>query len=122
MILASGYQYGIAEGHTGSRMNLLGPNVDPVLEHGTPINFAFTKFTPRISICYTNDPTVPVKIARLYRSLEHVHIRLNLHIYAMQTTAVDSAARSSLWQLAQLLRNWLLKNVWLRRMSAAACD
>lgn len=106
----------LPETHAGSRMNLLGPNVDPVLEQEYSNQLAVTAQTPPTFLfATTNDPTVPVENSLdFYRALERAHVPAELHIYDFANHGCGlCGAIVPLASWPQLLRNWLLKNVWL---------
>lgn len=104
------------EAHAGSRMNLLGPNVDPALEHRYSNEFAVTPETPATFLFATsNDPTVPVANSEdFYRALQQNHVAAELHIYDFANHGCGlcgSILPLSSWP--QLLRNWLVQRGWI---------
>jgi acetyl esterase/lipase len=106
----------LPEAHGGSRMNLLGPAVDPALEREYSNQFAVTPQTPPTFLfATTNDPTVPVENSLdFYRSLERAHVLAELHLYDYANHGCGlcgSIIPLATWP--QLLRIWLLKNAWL---------
>jgi acetyl esterase/lipase len=100
----------------GTRVNLLGQKVDPVLEWEYSNEYAVTPQTPPTFLfATTNDPTVPVENSlEFYRALERAHVPAELHLYDYANHGCglcgDIPSVSS-WPL--LLRNWLIKHGWL---------
>jgi len=106
----------LPEAHAGSRMNLLGPNVDPAMERRYSNQFAVTAETPATFLFATsNDPTVPVaNSVDFYRALQENHIPAELHIYDFANHGCGlcgSIIPLSTWP--QLLRNWLVQRGWI---------
>lgn len=106
----------LPEAHAGSRMNLLGPYVDPALEHRYSNQFAVTANTPATFLfATTNDPTVPVaNTLDFYRALQQNHVPAELHIYDFANHGCGlcgSIIPLSTWP--QLLRNWLVQRGWI---------
>ncbi|HEV2275233.1 MAG TPA: alpha/beta hydrolase [Acidobacteriaceae bacterium] len=97
--------------HAGSRMNLLGPNVDPALEREYSNQLAVTPQTPPAFLfATTKDPTVPVENSLdFYRAMERAHVPVELHIYDYANHGCGLCGdipSLSTWPL--LLRNWLI--------------
>jgi acetyl esterase/lipase len=106
----------LPEAHPGSRMNLLGPEVDPALERRYSNQFAVTAETPATFLfATTNDPTVPVaNTLDFYRALEEHHVPAELHIYDFANHGCGlcgSIIPLSTWP--ELLRNWLVQRGWI---------
>ncbi len=106
----------LPEAHAGSRMNLLGPNVDPGLEREYSNQLAVTPQTPPTFLfATTRDPTVPIENSLdFYRALERAHVPAELHIYDYANHGCGLCGDIPLlstWPL--LLRNWLLEHKWL---------
>ncbi|MBT9332454.1 alpha/beta hydrolase [Paracidobacterium acidisoli] len=106
----------LPEAHAGSRMNLLGPDVDPKLEHEYSNQFAVTAQTPPTFLfATTKDPTVPVENSLdFYRALERAGVPSELHIYDYSNHGCGlcgSIIPLSTWPL--LLRNWLMGQAML---------
>ena len=106
----------LPEAHAGSRMNLLGPNVDPALEHRYSNQFAVTAETPATFLfATTNDPTVPVANSLdFYRALQQNQVPAELHIYDFANHGCGlcgSIIPLSTWP--ELLRNWLVQRGWI---------
>ena len=106
----------LPEAHAGSRMNLLGPNVDPALEREYSNQLAVTPQTPPTFLfATTRDPTVPIENSLdFYRALERAHVPAELHIYDYANHGCGLCGDIPLlstWPL--LLRNWLLEHKWL---------
>ncbi|HEX4065172.1 MAG TPA: alpha/beta hydrolase [Acidobacteriaceae bacterium] len=106
----------LPEAHAGSRMNLLGPEVDPKLEHEYSNQFAVTAETPQTFLFATeNDPTVPVANSLdFFRALKDHHVPAELHIYDYANHGCGlcgSIAPLSTWPT--LLRNWLVQRGWI---------
>jgi acetyl esterase/lipase len=99
--------------NAGTRMNLLGPKVNPQLEREYSNQFAVTAQTPPTFIfATTNDPVVPVENSLdFYRALERAHVSAELHLYdyADHGCGLCAAIPSvSTWPL--LLRTWMIKH------------
>jgi acetyl esterase/lipase len=97
--------------HSGSRLNLFGPNPDPVLAHEYSNQFAVTSDTPPTFLfATTNDPTVPVENSLdMYRALERAHVPVELHIFDYSNHGCGlcgSILPLSIWP--SLLRTWLI--------------
>ena len=106
----------LPQAHAGSRMNLLGPNVDPALEREYSNQLAVTAQTPPTFLFATvRDPVVPVENSLdFFRALERAHVPSELHIYDYANHGCGlcgSIASVSTWPL--LLRNWLILHQWL---------
>ena len=106
----------LPEAHPGSRMNLLGPDFDPVLERRYSNQLAVTAETPATFLfATTNDPTVPVANSLdFYRALERAHVPAELHVYDFQNHGCGlcgSIIPLSTWPT--LLRNWLVQRGWI---------
>lgn len=106
----------LPEAHAGSRMNLLGPEVDPVLEGRYSNQFAVTNHTPPTFLFATeNDPTVPVANSLdFYRAVVEHHVPAELHIYDYANHGCGlcgSIVPLSTWPA--LLRNWLIQRGWI---------
>ncbi len=106
----------LPEAHGGSRMNLLGPVVDPALERRYSNQLAVTAQTPATFLfATTNDPTVPVANSLdFYRALQQTHVPAELHIYDFANHGCGlcgSIIPLSTWP--QLLRNWLVQRGWV---------
>jgi acetyl esterase/lipase len=106
----------LPEAHAGSRMALLGPVVDPTLEHRYSNQFAVNAQTPPTFLfATTNDPTVPVENSLdFYRALERAHVPAELHIYDYSNHGCGlcgSITPLSTWPT--LLRNWLVQRGWI---------
>jgi acetyl esterase/lipase len=106
----------LPEAHAGSRMNLLGPDVDPKLEHEYSNQFAVTAQTPPTFLfATTKDPTVPIEnTLDFYRALERAGVSAELHIYDYSNHGCGlcgSIQPLSTWPL--LLRNWMLQHALL---------
>jgi acetyl esterase/lipase len=106
----------LPEAHPGSRMNLLGPEVDPKLEREYSNQFAVTAETPQTFLFATqNDPTVPVaNTLDFFRALTENHIPAEMHIYDYANHGCGlcgSILPLSSWPA--LLRNWLLERGWI---------
>ncbi len=106
----------LPEAHAGSRMNLLGPNVDPALEREYSNQLAVTAQTPPTFLfATTRDPTVPIENSLdFYRALERAHVPAELHIYDYSNHGCGLCGDIPLlstWPL--LLRNWLIEHKWL---------
>ena len=89
----------LPEAHAGSRMNLLGPVVNPELERRYSNQFAVTAETPMTFLfATTRDPTVPVEnTLDFYRALERAKVpaetaHLRLLEPWVRAVRVDSAA------------------------------
>lgn len=106
----------LPEAHAGSRMNLLGPEVDPVLEGRYSNQFAVTNITPPTFLFATeNDPTVPIANSMdFYRALVEHHVPAELHVYDYANHGCGlcgSIVPLSTWPT--LLRNWLVQRGWI---------
>ena len=106
----------LPEAHAGSRMNLLGPDVNPEMEHRYSNQFAVTTDTPATFLfATTNDPTVPVANSLdFYRALEEHHVPSELHVYDYSNHGCGlcgSIIPLSTWP--ELLRNWLVQRGWI---------
>lgn len=106
----------LPEAHAGSRMNLLGPDVNPALERRYSNQFAVTDQTPMTFLFATeNDPTVPVANSLdFFRALRDHHIPAELHIYDYSNHGCGlcgSILPLSTWPT--LLRNWLVQRGWV---------
>jgi acetyl esterase/lipase len=106
----------LPEAHAGSRMNLLGPVVDPALERRYSNQLAVTAETPGTFLfATTNDPTVPVANSEdFYRALQSAHVPAELHIYDFANHGCGlcgSFVPLSTWPT--LLRNWLVQRGWV---------
>jgi len=106
----------LPEAHAGSRMNLLGPVVDPSLEKRYSNQLAVTAETPGTFLfATTNDPTVPVANSEdFYRALQLAHVPAELHIYDFANHGCGlcgSIVPLSTWPT--LLRNWLVQRGWV---------
>jgi acetyl esterase/lipase len=102
--------------NAGTRMNLLGPKVDPVLEWEYSNELAVTPDTPPTFLfATTNDPIVPVENSLdFYRSLERAHVSAELHLYDYANHGCGLCGyipSVSTWPL--LLRHWFVKHGWL---------
>jgi acetyl esterase/lipase len=102
--------------HAGSRMNLLGPQVDGAMERRYSNQLAVTAQTPATFLfATTNDPTVPVENSLdFYRALERAHVPAELHLYDYADHGCGlcgSILPVSTWP--QLLRNWLVQRGWI---------
>jgi acetyl esterase/lipase len=109
--------------HPGSRMNLLGPNPDPALEHEYSNDLAVTQGTPPTFLfATTKDPVVPVENSLdFYRALERAKVPAELHIYDYANHGCGlcgDISSVSTWPL--LLRNWLILHNWLPANAPAA--
>jgi acetyl esterase/lipase len=106
----------LPEAHAGSRTNLLGPNVDPELEHRYSNQFAVTAETPATFLfATTNDPTVPVANSLdFYRALQQNHVPAELHIYDFANHGCGLCGSIiPLCTWPELLRNWLVQRGWI---------
>jgi acetyl esterase/lipase len=106
----------LPEAHAGSRMNLLGPVVNPVLERRYSNQFAVTAETPMTFLFATErDPTVPVANSLdFYRALVDHHVPAEMHIYDYSNHGCGlcgSILPLSTWPM--LLRNWLVQRGWV---------
>lgn len=106
----------LPEAHAGSRMNLLGPVVDPKLERGYSNQFAVTDGTPATFLFATeDDPTVPVANSLdFFRALQEHHVPAEMHIYDYANHGCGlcgSILPLSTWPM--LLRNWLVQRGWI---------
>jgi acetyl esterase/lipase len=106
----------LPEAHAGSRMNLLGPEVDPQLEKEYSNQLAVTAQTPPTFLfATTKDPTVPVENSLdFYRALERAGIPAEIHIYDYANHGCGlcgSIIPLSTWP--GLLRNWMLQHALL---------
>ena len=102
--------------HPGSRMNLLGPQVDPTLEKRYSNQLAVTAQTPATFLfATTKDPVVPVENSLdFYRALERANVPAELHIYDYSNHGCGlcgSILPLSTWPM--LLRNWLVQRGWI---------
>lgn len=106
----------LPEAHAGSRMNLLGPEVDAVLEGRYSNQFAVTNDTPPTFLFATqNDPTVSIANSLdFYRALVEHHVPAELHVYDYANHGCGlcgSIVPLSTWPM--LLRNWLVQRGWI---------
>ncbi|MGA7523040.1 MAG: alpha/beta hydrolase [Acidobacteriaceae bacterium] len=104
------------EAHAGSRMNLLGPVVNPELERRYSNQFAVTAETPMTFLFATErDPTVSVANSLdFYRALKDHHVPAEMHIYDYSNHGCGlcgSILPLSTWPM--LLRNWLVQRGWV---------
>jgi acetyl esterase/lipase len=102
--------------HPGSRINLLGPQVDPALEKRYSNEQAVTAQTPASFLfATTKDPVVPVENSLdFYRALERADVPAELHIYDYSNHGCGlcgSILPLSTWP--GLLRNWLVQRGWI---------
>lgn len=102
--------------HSGSRLNLLGPNPDPALAHEYSNQFAVTADTPPTFLfATTNDPAVPVENSLdFYRALERAHVHAELHIFDYSDHGCGlcgSILPLRVWP--SLLRTWLIDHSFL---------
>lgn len=106
----------LPEAHAGSRMNLLGPDVDPAMERRYSNQFAVTDDTPSTFMFATDkDPTVPIaNTLDFYRALVEHHVPSELHVYDYSNHGCGlcgSIVPLSTWPT--LLRNWLVQHGWI---------
>jgi acetyl esterase/lipase len=106
----------LPEAHAGSRMNLLGPKVNPAMEMRYSNQLAVTAQTPMTFLFATTmDPTVPVEnTLDFYRALERAKVPAELHLYDYANHGCGlcgSILPLSTWPA--LLRNWLVQRGWL---------
>jgi len=106
----------LPEAHAGSRMNLLGPEVSPLLERRYSNQFAVTAATPMTFLFATTwDPVVPVENSLdFYRALERAKVPAELHLYDYANHGCGlcgSILPLSTWPM--LLRNWLVQRGWV---------
>lgn len=102
--------------HTGSMLNLLGPNPDPKLAHEYSNQYAVTADTPPTFLfATTNDPAVPVENSiEFYQALvrNHVHAELHLFDYSDHGCGLcGSIVPLRVWP--SLLRTWLIDHSYL---------
>jgi acetyl esterase/lipase len=113
----------LPEAHPGSRMNLLGPEVDPAMERRYSSQFAVTAKTPMTFLfATTKDPTVPVEnTLDFYRALERAKVPAELHLYDYADHGCGlcgSILPLATWPM--LLRNWLVQRGWVPSTAPAA--
>ena len=106
----------LPEAHAGSRMNLLGPDVDPAMERKLSNQFNVTDDTPPTFMFATDkDPTVPIaNTLDFYRALVDHHVPAELHVYDYSNHGCGlcgSIVPLSTWP--GLLRNWLVQHGWI---------
>jgi acetyl esterase/lipase len=106
----------LPEAHAGSRMNLLGPEVDAQLERSYSNQFAVTDETPAAFLFATeNDSTVPVENSLdFFRALREHHVPAEIHIYDYKNHGCGlcgSILPLATWPM--LLRNWLEQRGWI---------
>jgi acetyl esterase/lipase len=106
----------LPEAHVGSRMNLLGPQVNPELEKRYSNQFAVTAGTPMTFLFATTmDPVVPVEnTLDFYRALERAKVPAELHLYDYSNHGCGlcgSILPLDTWPA--LLRNWLVQRGWV---------
>jgi acetyl esterase/lipase len=106
----------LPEAHAGSRMNLLGPVVDPAMEKRYSNQLAVTAPTPMTFLFATTmDPVVPVEnTLDFYRALERAKVPAELHIYDYSNHGCGlcgSILPLETWPA--LLRNWLVQRGWV---------
>jgi acetyl esterase/lipase len=106
----------LPEAHPGSRMKLLGPEIDPALEKRYSNQFAVNAQTPLTFLfATTKDPTVPVaNSVAFYQSLLRNNVPAELHVYDFSNHGCGlcgSILPLSTWPT--LLRNWLVQRGWV---------
>ena len=102
--------------HAGSRLNLLGPEVNPALEREYSNQLQVTAQTPPTFLFATSkDPTVPVQNSLyFFAALLKADVPAEMHIYDYSNHGCGlcgSILPLSTWPM--LLRNWLVQLGWI---------
>ncbi len=102
--------------HPGSRMNLLGPNPDPVLVEQFTNAKQVTRDTPPCFIFHTAaDPVVPVlNSVDFYLALLRVGVPAELHVFEQGQHGVGLAQKDpQLRKWPELLEGWMRLHGWM---------